>query len=131
MKTGLAENRPYTVRAMAGRRPSRGKSVFGRRLAAVREERGLTQTALAARLGVNQSTVAYYETQSPSPSVDFAKQCADILDVTIEDLVSDEPAKRSKRGPPSKFEEKIEQLRKLPKREQDTVLKMLEGLLGS
>ena len=91
----------------------------------------MTQTALASLLGVNQSTIAYYETQSPSPSVDFAKQCADALGVTMEELVSDEPSRRTRRGPPSKIEERLEQIRRLPKREQETVLKMLDGLLSS
>jgi len=43
------------------------RSDFGRLLAAIREERGLTQDQLGARLGVSGTTVGGYETGEHSP----------------------------------------------------------------
>lgn len=116
---------------MAGRRPSRGKSVFGKRLAALREERGLTQAALAEKLGVAQQTVGYYESQSPSPTVEFAKQCADVLGVAIEDLLEDGLGRRGKPGPRSPLDERIEALRQLslPKKQMAFLLRMLDAFI--
>ncbi len=41
---------------------------FGERIKNLREERNLTQSALAKELNVDKSTIAKYETNSISPS---------------------------------------------------------------
>jgi transcriptional regulator with XRE-family HTH domain len=116
---------------MAGRRPSRGKSVFGKRLAVLREAQGLTQAALAEKLGVAQQTVGYYESQSPSPTVEFAKECADALGVAIEDLLDEGIARRGKPGPRSPLDERVETLRQLalPKKQLALLLRMLDAFI--
>ncbi len=131
MKPVAPEFRPYSVRVMAGRRPSRGKSVFGKRLAALREERGLTQAALAEQLGVAQQTVGYYESQSPSPTVEFAQQCASALGVAIDDLLDDGSMRKRKPGPRSPLDERIDALRtlSLPKKQLALLIRMLDAFI--
>ena len=89
--------------------------------------------ALADILGVSPQMVEYYERRAVNPSLELLSTLAKAFGITIGELVGETPptAKRQRPGPPSALEEKFEQLRKLPKREQDTVLKMLDGLLSS
>lgn len=125
---------PYRDGAMAGRPPSREAPLFGRRLAELRKQRGLTQAQLAAQLGVKLSLVAYYERRTKNPTLEVANKIALFFDVPISILLEEKKpskAKRQRPGPPSELEAKIELLRQLPKRDQETVIKMLDGLLSS
>jgi transcriptional regulator with XRE-family HTH domain len=130
MRTGQPEIRPYHG-PMAGRRPSKGKSLFGKRLAALREARGLTQAALAEKIGVVQQTIGYYESQSPSPTMDFAKQCADALEVAVDELLGESVPRRGKPGPRSLLDERIEALRELtlPKKQLALLIRMLDAFI--
>jgi transcriptional regulator with XRE-family HTH domain len=91
----------------------------------------LTQAALANFLGVTQQTVGYYESQSPSPTVEFAKQCAVALEVRIDELLDDDVPRRGKPGPRSQFDERVEALRQLslPKNQQILLIRMLDAFI--
>jgi transcriptional regulator with XRE-family HTH domain len=116
---------------MAGRRPSRGKSIFGKRLAAARESRGLTQAALADLLGVAQQTVGYYESQSPSPSVEFVRKCAEALEIPADELLDEQATERRKPGPRSALDERVDALRSmsLPKKQLGLLIRMLDAFI--
>ncbi len=60
---------------------------FGVRLRELREERGLSRTALAKKLGVSKETVYRYENNVQVPSLDRTKQIAVILRTSIDYLV--------------------------------------------
>ncbi len=60
---------------------------FGVRLRQLREERGLSRTALAKKLGVSKETVYRYENNVQVPSLDRTKQIAVILRTSIDYLV--------------------------------------------
>ncbi|MSO93903.1 MAG: XRE family transcriptional regulator [Rhodospirillales bacterium] len=51
-----------------------------------REVRGLTQQALAERVGVGKSFLSQVEKRGKSPSVAVLRRLADALDVTLDDL---------------------------------------------
>ncbi len=117
---------------MASRPPSGQAPLFGRRLAALRKKRGLTQAELAKGLGIKLSLVAYYERRAKNPTLEVANKVPAFFDVPIGSLL-DEEAKRSakkKPGPVSALEERIQKLRELPRSKQDVVIKMLDGLLA-
>ncbi len=102
-------------------------------MAAARKRRGLTQVQLAEMMGVTQSRIDYYERRAKSPPVDFVANIAAALAVSINHLIADEEQKpeRLHPGPASALEQKIEALRKLSKKEQEVVLRMLEGLIST
>lgn len=52
----------------------------------IREERGLTQVELANKLGISQSTLARFESNSKNPSLPLAIQIADTLDCSLDVL---------------------------------------------
>ena len=60
---------------------------FGIRLRQLREERGLSRTAFAKKLGVSKETVYRYENNVQVPSLDRTKQIAVILRTSIDYLV--------------------------------------------
>jgi transcriptional regulator with XRE-family HTH domain len=119
---------------MVGRPSSRTPTEFGKKLAALREEAGLTQAALGERIGVSQSLVTYYERRGGNPTLEFISKAAAVLGVAPEALLpSATPAVQRRRGRPSEFEakmaERIERLRRLPKEKQRFVLGMIDAAL--
>lgn len=129
--SGVAENWPYALEAMAGRPPSTEAPLFGQRLAALRKDRGMTQPQLAEVIGVSVQMIEYYERRARNPSVDTIERVAAALGVEPAYFLTGKEHKRKKPGPPSALEKRIERLRRLPKKEQEVVLKMLDGLLSA
>jgi transcriptional regulator with XRE-family HTH domain len=102
----------------------------------VRRERALTQEGLAELLGVSRKTIDYYERRATNPSADVLENVAKKLAVSVAFLLGHEelPPKRAPKahpGPISALEQRIEKLRRLPRAQQEVVVKMLDGLLQS
>ena len=57
---------------------------FGMRLRQLREDRGLSRSALAKKLGVSKETVYRYESNIQSPSLERTKHIAVILRTSID-----------------------------------------------
>jgi transcriptional regulator with XRE-family HTH domain len=58
---------------------------------AIRRQRGLKQSDLAAKLGCGRSAIAKWETGKASPRADTLPQLAKALGCTLNDLFSDAP----------------------------------------
>lgn len=56
---------------------------FGKRIAILRKELGLSQTELANQLNTSVSVVSRYELDKMIPSVDTAKKLAEILNTSV------------------------------------------------
>src|SRR2546422_45336 len=67
--------------------PKRAAETFGERLARLREDAGLSQSALARRVGVSQSAISQMEAGDRSPSYGMLLQLADALGVSVAYLV--------------------------------------------
>jgi len=65
---------------------------FGKRLAAAREARGLSQTALAEKIGVTPATVSRWENGAFGPDNDKLSKAAKVLHVSATSLLEDPPA---------------------------------------
>jgi len=59
----------------------------GKVLRKIREKRGMTQTALAERVGVHRVTIAYLESGARQPSMDLLQRLAKVLKVKVADLL--------------------------------------------
>jgi transcriptional regulator with XRE-family HTH domain len=66
---------------MRGRPTSRRRPAFGSRLAAMRNQRGLTQDALARQLRINRTLLRYYERETSDPRISVLLECAKALAV--------------------------------------------------
>lgn len=105
---------------------------LGARLAQARKDRGLTQVQLAEQLGVAQQTLAHYEVGRARVAADLLPVLADILDVSIDELLTGQaPGRRpGKRGPASRLQQQIEAIAQLPKAKQRFVVEMLDTVLA-
>lgn len=64
---------------------------FGKKIRALREERGLTQTELAKELGTTLKTISNYETKSMRPrKMEMYQKLADFFGVNINFLLTEE-----------------------------------------
>lgn len=60
---------------------------FASNLKFLREKKGLSQNKLAEKVGVNQTTIARWETEEIKPSIDNVEQIASALNVSLPDLL--------------------------------------------
>jgi transcriptional regulator with XRE-family HTH domain len=116
---------------MAGRPSNKEAPPFGKRLAAARERRGLSQQELADKLDMTRSMIAYYESRAKNPTLEFIEKAAELLKVSVTDLVghADARASRKRPGPPPKLERQLEEIRKLPRSKQKFLTELLDSVL--
>src|SRR3990172_1125381 len=122
------KNVVYDAGTMAGRPPTKEAPLFGQRMAALRQARGLSQTELATRLNMNRAMITYYERKATNPTSEIIQKVADALGVGVHELLGggSAPRGREKPGPASQIEQQIEQVRRLPRSKQKFVVEFLE-----
>ena len=59
---------------------------FGNTVVTLRKEQGISQTALAKKLGIHKNVLGRYERNEVLPSIEIARKIADILDVSLDYL---------------------------------------------
>lgn len=59
---------------------------FGNIVAKLRKEQGISQTALASQLDIHKNVLGRYERNEVLPSIEIARNIADILDVSLDYL---------------------------------------------
>lgn len=67
-------------------------NTFGKRLAAIRKARGLSQRDLAELTNISNRMIAYYEAQSDRPPSTKIAVLAEVLKVSADELLGIEPA---------------------------------------
>ena len=127
MKT---EKRLYNIGVMAGRNAEKEAPLFGQRLAALRRSKGWTQKELADKLEVKRELIDYYERRAPNPALDFIERAAQALNVSVAELLGSEPhTAKGKPGPASQLQRKFEQVKLLPRKQQEFVIQFLDTVL--
>lgn len=85
---------------------------YGEIIRQKREEKGLTQSKLAAMLGVSRVSISHYENEDNSPTYENIKQLSQILDIPEQDLFDpsrrQEIAKEEVRKDPFRYLDEIE-----------------------
>lgn len=103
---------------------------LGARVAELRKEQGITQVQMAETLGVSQQTVNSYEVARRRIPVSALPTLAQLLDTSVDELLGTAKKTTSKkRGPDSKLQQQIEQIRQLPRTQQTFVSKMLDTVI--
>jgi len=101
---------------------------LGQRIATLRKQRGLTQTALGDALGLGQTVVASYEIGRRRVPASLLEPLAKALGVSVAELLEVEPDP-GKRGPVPKLQRQIELISRLPRTQQQFVSKFLDTVL--
>ena len=98
---------------------------FPERLATLRKERGLTQQALAERVGIHVSQLRRYEAGGAQPTLDVLRRLAVALSVSADRLVFD----TDERGPQDDLLLHLEAIQHLDDDEQAIVRTVIESVL--
>jgi transcriptional regulator with XRE-family HTH domain len=98
---------------------------FATRLAAIRKDKGLTQQALADRVGVHVTQIRRYEAGNSAPTLDVLRELARALSVSADALVFDE----DERGPSDDLALLFEAANQLDDQAKDVLKAVIEGVL--
>ena len=75
-----------TLGYVAKAEPSTGPKTIGQRIAALRDERGVTQSELSKASGVAQGLISKFEKEQQQPNIESAKKLARAFRVTLDEL---------------------------------------------
>lgn len=103
---------------------------LGARIAALRQEAGLSQQAVADTLEIAQQTYANYEVARARPPVSLLPELAQLFGISVDELLGIRNSIAGKRGPVPKLQQHIERISQLPKPKQKFVIEMLETVLA-
>ena len=106
------------------------------RLAELRKDAGLSQYELARYVGVPQANIAFWERSEKPPRSDVLPKMAQVLGVTVEDLiVGDEKPLKKKAAktnsrPAGRVREVFDRVSKLPRRQQEHIVNWVSAYLA-
>jgi transcriptional regulator with XRE-family HTH domain len=104
---------------------------FGERVARLRREKGLTQEDLAERLDVTQPVVSDYERGRLRLHGELIVQLAAILGVSADEILGLKASGRASRAIKNRrLLRQVQQLEKLPKRDQQALLRTIDAFLS-
>ena len=121
--------RGYDWPMPGGRPATKPAPQFGKRMSAFRVAKGLSQSALAAKLGMTRAQIVYYERAAGNPTLEVVEKIAVFFGVSVGELLNDTTKTARKPGPPSQFTQLVERLDQLPRTQQKFVIQMVEGFL--
>ena len=110
-----------------GRPPKHDRTAFGQRLAAAREQAGLTQQQVARRIGVDQRVITYWERRPVALRPEQIAALADALGVPADYLLGRQTKDRAPPGPSGKLRQAFEKAHQLPRHEQNQIVKFVEA----
>lgn len=125
----LCLEKPGYSDRMAGRPAKKKATEHGRRLAALRQQAGLSQVRLARILDIPQRTLSFYEREAEAIPSSLVPAMAKALGVTIEEILGLEPAGQKKRGPQSQLERQLAAIASLPRKEQQQLLAVVQAFV--
>jgi transcriptional regulator with XRE-family HTH domain len=98
---------------------------FGKRLAALRKERSLTQLALAEKVGCHVTMIRRYEINETQPTLEVIRNLAIALSVSADMLIFE----GTERGPDEELRLQFEALNQFSPDEKKVVRVLLESLI--
>jgi len=98
---------------------------FAERLSALRREQGLTQQALAERVGIHVTLIRRYEAGKTQPGIDGLRRIARALSVSSDVLLFDP----EERGPSDDLRLQFEAASQLDDEERKILKALIEGIL--
>ena len=71
--------------------------LFGNNLKRFRSEKGFSQEAFAAKIGVHVTNLSKYERNKSVPSLEIAEKMASVLDLSLDELVYGQQNEKARR----------------------------------
>lgn len=110
-----------------GRPSSRPKGDLGQRISQARIQAGLSQAALAEKLGITQQAVAALERRTNGIRSDTLTKLASAIGVSAEELLGSSTPHPKSRPVKGKLLQVFEAVAKLPRRQQEKVAEFVEA----
>ena len=101
---------------------------ISQRIRDLRTMQNLTQSEVAHTIGINQQSYAHYENGYRKVPVKRLSALADALNTSLEELMG--MNKKKKPGRLSQLEKRFDQIRSLPKKDQQLAVDMLDKIIG-
>lgn len=121
----------YPLGMTAGRPAKQPRTPFGQRMAKARELAGLTQAQVAARMGVTQPVIAYWEREPVALRIEQLAALADALGISADYLLGRPDAQPpSLKGPTGKVRQVFERVNQLPRQQQKKVVEFVEAFVN-
>ncbi|HXP61964.1 MAG TPA: helix-turn-helix transcriptional regulator [Dongiaceae bacterium] len=95
----------------------------------LREASGLSVRELARQIGESPTNVSYWERSGQIPRSDVLAPLAKALGITVEEVLG-EPKPRRNVAPGGRLGQVFQQVAKLPRRQQDKVLEVVNALVA-
>ncbi len=102
---------------------------FGKRMAALRKERKMTQQELAKLLSTSISVVGRYERDEMTPSIEVAKNIAGYLDTTVGYLLGESDKSDLFKDPA--MLRRLSDLEQMEAQDKSHILHVLDGFIKS
>ncbi len=104
---------------------------LGKRVAALRKERGYTQVELAEQIGAIQVIVSNYELGKLRPHPDMIVRLAQALRVSTDEILGGRPAQKggAAAGVSRRVLRRLQAIDGLPKRDQDALFRTIDAFL--
>ncbi len=119
---------PYDA-DMRGRPSKNPRSGFGERLFHAREQAGLSQHQLAAKLGIAQQDVARWERETLWFNVELLPKLVRILDISADELLGLR-AEKVNAKPIGKARQLFAAVSRLPRRQQEKISSVVEAFVN-
>jgi transcriptional regulator with XRE-family HTH domain len=98
---------------------------FPERMAVLRKDKGLTQQALADKVGVHLTQIQRYESGTVQPTLDVLRRLAIALSVSADLLLFD----KDERGPDEDLRLQFEATSRMSKEEKKIIKALLDGMI--
>jgi len=102
---------------------------FGKRLASLRKEQGLTQTELGEKVGVSCRVIAYYEGETHYPPAHLIEPLAKALKISTDELLGVKILQQQRDPQQAALWRRLKKIESLPKRDQKALLHYLDALV--
>lgn len=108
----------------------KNRSEFAKNLITIRKAKGLSQRDLARLTGISGRMIAYYETRSEIPSMEKLEKIAEVLKVSIADLIDKKATDKENLKLNTRTLKKVKILEKLSPENQRKVMDYINALLA-
>ncbi len=104
---------------------------LGKRIAALRKKKNVTQVELSEKIGVSQSLISNYEIGRIRAPHEFITKIAQALDLSADEIlgVQKRPQSKDDDAVERRFARRLKLVKALPKRDQDALLRTIDAFL--
>ncbi len=94
----------------------------------LRQAADMTQSKLAEHSGITASAISQIEAGNRIPSLIVSRKIAEALHISVQELTGDAPSKTKSNNATQTFFRKYQDIDKLDKRDQNTILNLISSL---